>query len=152
MLQFNATFLVAMFSFIVFIIIMDKILFKPVSKIVNEREEFINKNYDEARETNIKSETIHKNREEKLLQTKADARKIISDKVDAAHKESKEKTETAMQKSRNEINNAKENLHASAVETQEKLQDSISDLAESITEKILGEKFPIDNAEIINKV
>lgn len=152
MLEFNATFLVAMFSFILFIIIMDRILYKPVSRIVNEREEFINKNYTEARETNLKSDNIHKNREEKLMQTKNDARKIISDKVDSAHKEAKEKTEAAMQKSRTEINNAKENLHAIAVDTQEKLQDSISDLAESITEKILGEKFPIDNAEIINKV
>lgn len=152
MLQFNATFLVAMFSFIVFIIIMDRILYKPISKIVNERDEFINNNYAEAHETTLKSDNIHKDREEKLVKTKADSRKIISDKVEIAHKEAKEKTEAAMFKSRSEINLAKENLHAQELETQDKLQDSITNLAESITEKLLGERVPIDNAEIINKV
>lgn len=152
MLQFNATFLVAMFSFIVFIIIMDRILYKPISRIVNERDEFINGNYAAAQESTSKAEKIHKEREEKLLKTKSDSRKIISAKVQDAHKESKENIEAAMLKSREEINNSKENLHIQEVATQEKLQESILNLAESITEKLLGQKIPIDNTEIINKV
>lgn len=152
MLQFNATFLVAMFSFILFIIIMDKILYKPISKIVNERDEFINKNYAEAQETNQKSENIHKEHEEKLIKSKSDSRKLISDRVDAAHKEAKQKTEAAILKSREEINQAKDNLHAKELETQELLQSDITNLAESITAKLLGENIPINNPEIINKV
>lgn len=152
MLQFNATFLVAMFSFIVFILIMDRILYKPISKIVNEREDFINKNYKEAQENTCESERIHKDREEKLLKSKADSRKIISDKVEAACIEAKQRTEAAVLKSREEINKAKENLNAEEVKTQEELQSSVSNLAEAITEKLLGEKFSIDNAEIVNKV
>ena len=107
MLQFNATFLVAMFSFIVFIMIMNKILYKPISKIVNEREGFINSNYAEAKETTEKSENILKERDEKLVQTKTESRKIISDKVQTAHKEAKIQTEAVMKKSREEISKAK---------------------------------------------
>lgn len=152
MLQFNATFLVAMFSFILFIIIMDRILYKPISKIVNEREDFINKNYKEAQENTAETERIHKDREQKLLKSKADSRKIISEKVDAARKEAKMRTEAAVHKSREEITRAKENLNAEEVKTQEKLQSSVPALAEAITEKLLGQKFSIDNSELINKV
>ena len=111
-----------------------------------------NKNYKEAQENTAETERIHKDREQKLLKSKADSRKIISEKVDAARKEAKMRTEAAVHKSREEIARAKENLNAEEVKTQEKLQSSVPALAEAITEKLLGQKFSIDNSELINKV
>ena len=48
MLEFNATFFVAMFSFIIFMLMMNSILYKPLSKIVEQREGIINGNYSDA--------------------------------------------------------------------------------------------------------
>ena len=152
MLQFNATFLVAMFSFVVFIMIMNKILYKPILKIVNEREGFINSNYADAKETTEKSENILKERDEKLVQTKTESRKIISGKVQTAHKEAKIQTEAVMKKSREEISRAKETMQGEEVQLQNALGGKISNLAETITEKLLGEHIPVDSSEIVNKV
>ena len=48
MLEFNATFFVAMFSFIIFMIMMNAILYKPITRIEEERENLISKNYKDA--------------------------------------------------------------------------------------------------------
>lgn len=149
MLQFNATFWVAMFSFIVFIIIMDRILYKPISKIVNERDEFIAKNYKDAEKNQAESTAIRKNREDRLLKSKTDARKIISEKVDFANKTAKEKTENAILESRKEISSIKENLQNKEQEVLNNLEENISDIADSITDKLLNGNLSDNN---INKV
>ena len=50
MIEFNATFLVAMLSFVVFIMIMNAIFYRPILNIMRKRDEYINSNYDEAKE------------------------------------------------------------------------------------------------------
>lgn len=152
MLQFNATFIVAMLSFVVFIIIMDRILYKPISAIVNERDEFINGNYKEAEENSLKSENIRKDRDDKLLKAHTDSRKIITDKVDAAHKTAKNRTEAAVMKSREEINLAKSDLNSKQQQIEAEVQKDMINLAETITDKLLGQHIPIDESEIVNKV
>ena len=53
-MEFNATFLVSAISFIVFTILMNKILYAPLEKIVDERENFINGNYSDAKNADEK--------------------------------------------------------------------------------------------------
>ena len=48
MFEFNATFLVAMISFVVFIIIMNAILYKPILSIIEERQAYIDKNNNDT--------------------------------------------------------------------------------------------------------
>ena len=45
MVEFNATFLIAMLSFVVFIMIMNAIFYNPILDIMRKREEYINSNY-----------------------------------------------------------------------------------------------------------
>ena len=47
-MEFNATFIVAFVSFIIFTVIMNLILYKPLSKVVAQRQQFIDENYEEA--------------------------------------------------------------------------------------------------------
>ena len=58
MLEFNATFFIAMVSFIIFIMIMNAILYKPLERITKERKDFIDKNNEKARVAKEKVETL----------------------------------------------------------------------------------------------
>ena len=49
MLEFNATFIVAMLSFIVFITIMNAIFYKPILSVIEKRKDFIDSNYIDAK-------------------------------------------------------------------------------------------------------
>lgn len=154
MLQFNATFFAAMFSFILFIIIMNKILYQPIGKIIAEREEFINKTESEAQNLSSQADNIQKEREEKLSNASRDAKKIVSDNVSEANKKAKELTDEAKKQSSAKILSAKNELNNEAEQTKEILKGNIKDLAENISHKILGEYTSIDNIDndLVNKV
>ena len=65
-MEFNATFLISAISFIIFTLIMNKIFYSPLERVINEREKFINDTKLETQNTNIKADTIIKERDEKL--------------------------------------------------------------------------------------
>ena len=60
MLEFNATFFIAMISFVVFMIIMNAILYKPHERIVTERKNLIDKNYMKSKIAQEKCDILQK--------------------------------------------------------------------------------------------
>lgn len=137
MLEFNATFIVAMFSFIVFIIIMNAIFYKPILSVIEKRKDFIDSNYIDAKNSKDQAEYILSNKEKRLEETAKTSKKIILDKTADAEEKSKKLINTAKLQYKEKIDDAKENL-----KTQEKSADmnkSIEDIAESISKKLLGE-------------
>ena len=58
-MEFNATFLATIISFLVFVFLMNKILYEPMGRIVAERKTFIDENdYEMADETITKTKRI----------------------------------------------------------------------------------------------
>lgn len=77
-MEFNATFFVTAISFIVFTFIMNKIFYAPLTKVIDEREEFINNAVTEAKDNTNQAENLLKNKEETLNATVEKTRKIIT--------------------------------------------------------------------------
>ena len=137
MLEFNATFIVAMFSFMVFIIIMNAIFYKPILSVIEKRKDFIDSNYIDAKNSKEQAELILSNKEKRLEETAKTSKKIILDKTADAEEKSKRLINTAKLQYKEKFDNAKENL-----KTQEKsvnMNKSIENIAESISKKLLGE-------------
>ena len=61
-MEFNATFIISAISFIVFTLIMNAIFYKPLQKVVSERQKFIDETLEEAKVHTKKSEAILKDR------------------------------------------------------------------------------------------
>ena len=47
MFEFNATLIVAMISFVVFMFIMNAIFYRPILNIIKKRDDYINSNYED---------------------------------------------------------------------------------------------------------
>lgn len=154
MFEFNATFLIAMISFVVFIIIMNAILYKPIQSIISERENYIDSNLNAAKDSKTKAQGLLDDREAKLTEASANSRQIVSGRVQRENENAKKLTEKAKTDSQMNIASVKENLRKEELETANSLSGNIKELAESISEKILGEKTLIDNVdyELISKV
>ena len=153
-MEFNATFIVAFISFIVFTVVMNLILYKPLNKVVAERQHFIDEHYKVAKENTAKSEAILKDKERKLHQTKHEAKQIIVDKTNEGKTQKSALTSDAQQKAGKTIDSAKEDLLKSKDEAQGALSSHVIDLAQNISSKILGENIAIkgvDN-EQVNKI
>ena len=54
-MEFNGTFLATIITFIVFVILMNKVLYVPILSIMEERKSIIDENYKSAQENDTKS-------------------------------------------------------------------------------------------------
>ena len=153
-MEFNATFLVSAISFLVFTFIMNLIFYKPLEKIINERQSLIDGNYAEAENSKKTAATIRSERERKLGDTLKESKKIISDKVNEANNNSKTLTSEAKTYSAEQINSAKSNLNDEALKTSEEMKLRVKDLAEILSAKVLGTHTTITNndTDLINRI
>ena len=152
--MFNATFIVAGISFVIFTIIMNAIFYAPLEKIVNERQKFIEDTNEEAKLNREKSSSILKDRDEKISTTKQKAKKILSDSSDASKKVKVDMTRDAQNKAINEINVAKDSLNKEKSDAQNVLADNVVNLAQNISSKLLGENISTGDTdrEMINNI
>ena len=136
-MEFNATFLISAISFILFTLIMNKIFYKPLEKIMDERENFINDNLNDAKNSKDKAEFLLKDKDEKLAKSLIEARTIISKEVDATNKQSVQITAQAKQKSKEDIDLAKQTLSNEVDGFEGELKSKISEQADFLKDKII---------------
>ena len=153
-MEFNATFLVSVISFIIFTIIMNKIFYKPLENVMDERQKFIDDAKSDALNSNNRADAILKEKEDRFNKSASDSKKLVADKVNAANENSKTLTDNAKQKSQDEISSAKSNLQNEALQTSEELKSKVKDLAEVISSKVLGIETHIENSdnELVNRI
>lgn len=137
-MEFNATFLVSALSFIYFVMIMNKIFYKPIENIINERNKFINDNLVDAKLSGSKADEITKNRDEKLHKSFVDAKLLVAQKINDANENSRNITEQAKLKSKEDIKLAKAALINEAEKNEQELK--IDELADYIFSKVLEQQ------------
>lgn len=137
-MEFNATFIVSAINFIIFSIIMNAIFYKPLDKIVTERQKFIEDTNEDAKVKQKKAEAVVRNKEFKIEKTKQDAKKIITGSTDEVNAKKAELTSDAQKKALENVNSAKVTLNQSIDEVQQGLDEEVKKLADAISSKILG--------------
>ena len=147
-MEFDATFLIAAISFIVFVFIMNAVFYAPVLKIMRERNSVVEDNFNGAKALN---EETHKQEQYHLSELEA-SRNTARTELDSEMKRLKTEKSKIIADYKNELfsNTAKEkeNLKQSALEAKEILKDNVVDIAKSISNIILGDNI---NSETINK-
>lgn len=139
-MEFNATFLATIVSFIIFVFLMNKILYAPILNIIEKRKNFIDENYKNANENKEKSNALIEEIEDKRNVAKDDARIHYSETIDEFKNQKKQIILEAQQEINEEL--AASNLELTNIsnETKENLKGSMVDLANDIVEKIIGYK------------
>ncbi|MBR1754187.1 hypothetical protein IJ732_05055 [bacterium] len=138
MFEFNATFLVSAISFIVFVFIMNTILYRPLEKIVEKRRQFIDDTNLEAKCNFDESEKILNNKTITISDTKLNAKKFISESRENAQKIRVNLQYEAKKNSFDKIENAKVELQQSKNTARDVLVKDLDSLIGDISAKILG--------------
>ena len=153
-MEFNGTFLATIITFILFVFVMNKILYAPILGIMEERENFINSNYNDARENDNKTQELNTEREGKLNEAKNDARLKYLETIDEFKKERSEKIESAQEAEKEELKLSDEELNRLSDEVKDGLKVSMVSLASDIVEKVIGYRSEVkdfDN-EVVSSV
>lgn len=139
MLEFNATFIVALISFIVFIIIMNAIFYCPILNIVKKRDDYLNSNYLEAEKKETETDYQKNNYANSLTKMQ---QKCMQDFIEAkknAYDTALQEINTARINAKKQIDDEKFALHSQESQLKKDLElNSVDDIALSIQSKVIG--------------
>lgn len=153
-MEFNATFLASMISFILFVLVMNGIFYNPIRKIILERKSYIDGQINDANCTNNKAEGILQEKDEKIKSAQIDARDLISKGVESAKVSNQEAIASKQTEANNEIENRKNTLLEEKNSVKSELKSNVSDLAKIISGKIFGDDLANieDNSDLVSEV
>ena len=137
--------------FILFLIV-KKLFFKPMQKMLSDREAEIKASYDRAEEKEEAAEKIRSGYEEKMASAHTEAEKIVSDAVSNAELRSGAIVHEAEEKASAMIERAQKSIEAQKESAFSELREDVSsmavDIAKKIIEKDINEK---DHERLIKK-
>lgn len=154
LLEFDGTFIFALISFIIFVIIMNLILYRPIVKIMDERQKFLDKNKETALQSKQKAADVLKQKDDEILGAKLEASNILTE----SQNEVKLQKENAIKAKKDEIKEElikhSDSLKADKSNIKNQLKTEINDFVKMTVSKVLDENIEtVDiSEERINKV
>jgi F-type H+-transporting ATPase subunit b len=136
--DFNATLPLMALQFILLTVALTFIFYKPVAKVLEERETFISGNLADASEKLIKADELYKQYEEQLKEARTNAQSIIAE----SEKEAKEIVALEINQARKDatslIEQTNKELEAQKELALQQLETQVDSLSDLIKEKLLG--------------
>lgn len=140
MIKFNATLVVQMINFAIFLFIMRKMLFQPLVKHIQERRNLISSSEKKITEGLIKLEESEKQYQLQLSDARKKAQEIISSKVAVAEEEKQQIIKAAVEETKNVFEQFSQELNQEVSNARLTLDTEVDTLANQIAEKILAVK------------
>lgn len=139
--DFDATLPLMALQFILLVVVLNAVFYKPLSKAIDDRDDYIRKNLLEARERLTKAEKLAQQYEQELAETRrksqatiaaaqADAQKIAAEKMAQAQGEAQVQREQAAQE-----------IEQQKAEALSSLEQQVDALSRQIIEKLLGSEL-----------
>ena len=150
-MEINATILVSAISFIVFIFIMNKILYKPVLEIMEKRQNYIDANKNEADEHHKKAQQLLVDNDARVAEAQRTSRDIVASKADAIKEEKSKVLNDTKNSVTSYFSEQKQNLAHQKDEAAANMKHDVADLANRLTTKLMGEGIafePVGEQEV----
>lgn len=140
-MEFNATFIIAAISFIVFVFIMNQILYKPMAKIVEMREKYINDNNVSANNSQNLANELIEDKNQKTKVANQEAKELINQKSNDAKEEKSLLVSQAQSNFKNKVEENKNSLIQEKAQVKESMVNDSENLANSIISKLIGKEL-----------
>jgi|TARA_B110000261_G_scaffold160441_1_gene200069 F-type H+-transporting ATPase subunit b len=138
--DFNATLPLMAIQFILLTVVLTFIFYKPVAKVIDEREAYINGNLTTASEKLIKADELYSEYDEQLKTARVNAQAIIA----ASEKEAKDVVALEINQARQDatklIEQTNKELEAQKSLALQQLETQVDELSQLIKEKLLGKE------------
>jgi F-type H+-transporting ATPase subunit b len=138
--DFNATLPLMAIQFILLTVVLTFLFYKPVSKVIDERETYINGNLTTASEKLIKADELYKEYDEQLKTARVNAQTIIA----KSEKEAKDIVAGEINQARLDatklIEQTNKELEAQKSLALQQLETQVDELSQLIKEKLLGKE------------
>ena len=138
--DFNATLPLMALQIILLCVVLTFVFYKPVSKVIDEREAYINGNLTTASEKLIKADELYSQYDEQLKTARVSAQAIIAQ----SEKEAKDVVAAEINQARLDatklIEQTNKELEAQKSLALQQLETQVDELSQLIKEKLLGKE------------
>ena len=130
-----------MVVFVLFVLLLKKLAWKPLIGALNQREESILNAIENAEKLNKEAEQLIEQNKKNLADANAQSMKIINESKDAANKVREDLIQKANEDARKILDNAKMELEKQKESALSEMKDKISEIAVQAAEKIISENL-----------
>lgn len=138
MFDFDATLPVMALQFLLLAALLNVIFYKPLTKVLDERDNYIRTNNLEARERLAKAERLTKEYQQQLAEARRQSQKVVADAQADAQKIAAEKVAAAQKEAQAQREQAAREIEQQKQEAMASLQQQVDALSRQILEKLLG--------------
>ena len=138
--DFDATLPLMAIQFILLTVVLTFVLYKPVAKVIDEREAYINGNLTTASEKLIKADELYSSYDAQLKEARISAQSIIG----KSEKEAKDVVALEIEQARKDaaklIEQTNRELESQKSLALQQLETQVDELSQLIKEKLLGKE------------
>ncbi len=140
MISINATLIVQVIHFSILTFILNRLMFRPILKLINDRKQYAEKTRDEIKKIELKTDRLR----HKYLSIENDARKNVSEERVQLRNKGLSDAEEFLKDSRKEVglirNRANKEAEGKIEETRPLLYAEAAVLADEIAEMLIGRR------------
>ncbi|MBI2161647.1 MAG: F0F1 ATP synthase subunit B [Candidatus Rokubacteria bacterium] len=157
LISLDKSLIVQAINFLILLVILTKLLYKPFLAKMEERTQAIKKSLDEAQAARAEAARQQEENEARLRSAHAEAAAIRGQAVKEAAEEQRKLVDAARAESQRLIDTAKAQLDADVRRAREELRREVGDLATAVAEKLIKKSLRDEDhrrivAEAISKV
>lgn len=139
--DFNATLPLMAIQFILLSVVLTFIFYKPVAKVLDEREAYVSGNLSKASNMLVEADELYKTYDEQLKAARVNAQAVIAQ----AESEAKKVVEVEITEARSDaaklIDQTNKELEAQKSLALQQLETQVDELSQLIKEKLLGKEI-----------
>lgn len=137
--------LISLINLVLLFLILKKFLFKPVKKVMNERQAEVDRQYEDARLKISEAEASKQEWEQRLSGAKSEADKIIENAVSIAKARESKITAEAQERAESIIRTAEAEAELEKKKAADSIKHEIVEISEALTEKLLEREINADD-------
>ena len=152
MIKINATFILTVLNFILFVAVLAAILWKPMIQFLNERAKKISDSLMLAEENKKREEEMKIEHDEIIKEARKKAAEIADKSMVSASDETRKIIARAREQAQSTIDSAKEEISMEAERIKKDLRKEVAEMTMSLASKVLEREIKDDDhKELINK-
>jgi F0F1-type ATP synthase membrane subunit b/b' len=141
MITINATLVVQIIHFLILLYILNRLMLRPILKLINERTQYVEQSKAEIKEFDLKTEELR----QQFILTQNEARKKASNERVQLRNEGAMEAEDFLKDSRREVSSVRSDANRKAEKEVENtrpfLRDQAAALSDDIIERIIGRRI-----------
>jgi F-type H+-transporting ATPase subunit b len=138
MFDFDATLPLMAVQFLLLVAVLNIVFFKPMTKVIEERSDYIRTNEADARERLAKAESLAQQYQQELAETRKQYQATIAAAQADAQKISAQKIADAQREAQSEREQAQKELDRQKQEAMQALEQQVDSLSREILNKLLA--------------